>query len=126
MSGAEPGTDQIKASLLAERRQVQERMRTAERDFERVVEAARSVSTDDEHDPDGAGLAVERSQIVAVLEQAQDHLTRIDEALARLSDGRYTVCEGCGGPIGAERLSARPSATLCIRCAGKAQAARQR
>jgi len=126
MGTSEPGTAAIKESLLAERQQVQERVEAAERDFQRIVESGQSVSTDDEHDPDGAGLAVERSQIVAFLEQAHEHLARVDEALERLSAGRYTVCETCGQPIGAERLAARPSATQCIRCAGRAQAARQR
>ncbi len=124
MATPEPETDGIRASLLAERRQVQERAEAAERDFQRIVEAGRSVSTDDEHDPDGAGLAVERSQIVAFLEQAHEHLARVDEALERLAAGRYSVCEACGEPIGAERLAVRPSATRCIRCAGTARSAR--
>lgn len=125
MTTPEPETDGIRASLLAERGQVQERVQAAERDFQRIVEAGRSVATDDEHDPDGAGLAVERSQIAAFLEQAREHLARVDEALERLAAGRYTVCETCGEPIGAERLAARPSATRCIRCAGTARPARQ-
>jgi RNA polymerase-binding transcription factor DksA len=126
MGAARSGTDGIRASLLAERRQVQERAAAAERDFQRIVEAGQSVSVDDEHDPDGAGLAVERSQIVAFLDQAQEHLARIVEALDRLAAGRYPDCETCGGPIGTQRLAARPSATRCIGCAGRAQAARRR
>jgi hypothetical protein len=38
-------------------------------------------------------------------------------ALARLTAGGYGVCAGCGGPIGADRLAARPDAARCITCA---------
>jgi DnaK suppressor protein len=35
-------------------------------------------------------------------------LAAIDQALARIADGSYGVCEGTGGPIGYERLAAQP------------------
>jgi len=35
----------------------------------------------------------------------------------RLDAGTFGICASCGEPIGAERLLARPAATLCIRCA---------
>ena len=47
-------------------------------------------------------------------EGAQQTLTQIDRALAKLEDGSYGTCERCGKPIGEERLRARPWATLCI------------
>jgi RNA polymerase-binding protein DksA len=47
-------------------------------------------------------------------EGAQQTLAQIDRALARIDDGSYGTCERCGRPIGAERLQARPWATLCI------------
>ena len=43
-------------------------------------------------------------------------LTKIDEALRRLSDGEIDVCEDCEEEIGFERLRARPVTTLCIQC----------
>jgi RNA polymerase-binding transcription factor DksA len=42
----------------------------------------------------------------------------LDDALRRLDEGRYGVCDRCGQPIGAERLAARPAAVTCVRCAG--------
>jgi DnaK suppressor protein len=41
----------------------------------------------------------------------------IDEAIARLDDGTYGVCEECGGEIAPERLEALPYSRLCIQCA---------
>jgi DnaK suppressor protein len=43
-------------------------------------------------------------------------IKKIDEALARISDGEYGYCEACGVEIGIRRLEARPTATLCIDC----------
>jgi len=39
-----------------------------------------------------------------------------DEALARIEDGTFGVCERCEEPISLKRLEARPVTTLCIRC----------
>ena len=47
-------------------------------------------------------------------EGAQNTLEEIDAALLRIDEGSYGVCEVCGEPIGAERLSAIPWARLCI------------
>lgn len=43
-------------------------------------------------------------------------LHKIDEALLRLDSGIYGYCADCGEEIGAKRLEARPTATLCIEC----------
>jgi RNA polymerase-binding transcription factor DksA len=86
-------------------------------EFDAVVAASASSNADDEHDPEGATIAFERQQVAALLAQAHAALASVDAALARRSSGSYGVCTGCGGVIGAERLEARPSATLCIACA---------
>jgi len=46
----------------------------------------------------------------------QKLLKKIDEAIARIDDGSYGVCESCSGQIGLKRLEARPVTTLCIEC----------
>lgn len=43
-------------------------------------------------------------------------LSKIDAALERLEEGVIDECEECGGPIGFQRLMARPVTTLCIEC----------
>ncbi len=86
-------------------------------DFDAVVEAATAVSTDDEHDPEGATIAYERAQVDAVLNMTRLHLTELDAAITRLKDGTYADCARCGSPIGHERLTARPATTLCVACA---------
>lgn len=108
----------VRALLDADRLATSGRMTALNRDREGIVDATRGVSTDDEHDPEGATIAFERAQIIALVEGAGRRLAEIDLALAALDQGRYGTCEGCGQPIGAARLEARPAATACIRCAG--------
>jgi RNA polymerase-binding transcription factor DksA len=45
-------------------------------------------------------------------------LADTEEALARLSAGRYGWCEGCAGAIPAERLAVTPETRYCARCDG--------
>jgi len=106
-----------KELLARDREQTLVRLAGLIEDFDGVVAASRDTNADDEHDPEGATIAFERSQVEALVRQARSHLHEIDEALARLDRGSYGACERCGGPIGAERLAARPVARLCIRCA---------
>jgi RNA polymerase-binding protein DksA len=47
------------------------------------------------------------------------YLYHIEEALARIEDGSYGKCEGCGGKIALPRLRAVPHARLCIECKEK-------
>ena len=80
-----------------------------------VVSARNGANVDDEHDPEGATIAFERSQADALRRAAQRRLTEIDEALGRVAHGTYGVCAVCGEPIPAARLAARPFATRCVR-----------
>lgn len=86
-------------------------------DFDDVVAASRDTNADDEHDPEGATIAFERSQLSAVIEQTRIQVIEAQAALTRWDTGNYGRCERCGRPIGAERLEARPTARLCITCA---------
>jgi DnaK suppressor protein len=86
-------------------------------DFAAIVAASADSNADDEHDPEGATIAFERSQLRALIEQAQAQLRELDAAEQRLALGRYGVCESCGGAIADGRLEARPVARTCIACA---------
>jgi RNA polymerase-binding transcription factor DksA len=106
---------EVRADLVADRAATLSRIEALSGDVRAVIEAASDVATDDEHDPEGATIAFERSRVGALLEQARVHLSDIDDALHRLDEGRYGLCEICGEPIGAERLAARRVARTCIR-----------
>ena len=82
-----------------------------------LVAASEFSNADDEHDPEGATIAFERAQLTALLRHARRSGEAIQLAVARLAQGTYGRCERCSGPIGAERLAARPDAATCISCA---------
>ncbi len=107
----------IRARLTAERAETGTRIAALDREFDAIVASNALVAVDDEHDPEGSSTAFERAHTAALLAQARDHLTALDEALERLDHGAYGRCEVCGEPIPAERLEARPTATTCVRCA---------
>jgi RNA polymerase-binding transcription factor DksA len=109
--------DDARARLDTERQQTLERLARLNDDYDSVVVASRDTNADDEHDPEGATIAFERSQIGALVQQAHLHLAEIDAAVERLDAGTYGVCERCGELIGEGRLAARPVARTCIRCA---------
>jgi DnaK suppressor protein len=109
----------VRAALAAERADTLARMAGLEREFSDIVTATQAANTDDEHDPEGATIAYERQHVVALLDQAREHLAAIDEALTRLDAGDYGRCEACGQPIAPERLAARPTATRCVACASR-------
>jgi DnaK suppressor protein len=43
----------------------------------------------------------------------------MDEALDRIENGTYGICEECGGAIGLKRLEVRPVAKYCVPCLTK-------
>ena len=47
----------------------------------------------------------------------REEIRQVRYALARIKNGTYGICAGCGAPISPERLDARPIATRCIDCA---------
>ncbi|HEY3479716.1 MAG TPA: TraR/DksA C4-type zinc finger protein [Streptomyces sp.] len=87
------------------------------REYESIVEANALIAIDDEHDPEGSSTAFERAHTSALLGQARDHLTAVDQALERLDHGVYGQCRICGEPIAPERLQVLPAAVTCVRCA---------
>jgi DnaK suppressor protein len=109
----------VRARLEAERAQTLARLASLTDDFDAVVAASRDTNADDEHDPEGATIAFERSQVGAMVRQAQRHLAEIDAAAGRVDAGVYGTCDDCDGPIGEGRLDARPVARTCIRCASR-------
>jgi DnaK suppressor protein len=104
--------------LADDRSTTVERLEALRRGYDLVVDAAEGSNADDEHDPEGATIAYERSQLGALVEQTQAHLDEIDAALERIEAGTYGRCEVCGVEIPVERLEARPTARTCVEHAG--------
>lgn len=52
---------------------------------------------------------------------ARTEIEMIKQAIARIDNGEYGICQVCDEPIGKERLEALPYSSMCIKCASKAE-----
>ncbi|MFC0508924.1 TraR/DksA family transcriptional regulator [Micromonospora costi] len=59
------------------------------------------------HDPD---------TLHRLIEVARQGIADTAQALRRMSEGSYGVCEGCGHDIPPDRLEILPSARYCVPC----------
>jgi RNA polymerase-binding transcription factor len=77
---------------------------------------------------DRASLESNRNAMLRIRDRERKLLNKIDDALKRIDEGSYGLCESCENPIGIDRLKARPVTTLCIDCKSdqEAQERRQR
>lgn len=65
---------------------------------------------------DRATVESGRSFELRIRDRERKLLSKIEEALERVEEGEFGVCEDCGEEIGLKRLEARPVTTLCIDC----------
>jgi RNA polymerase-binding transcription factor DksA len=107
-----------RATLIARRAALHRQRAALREDWLSIVETTALSATDDEHDPEGATIAYERSRVAALLAQIDTEREALELALQRVEAGTYGWCLNCGAAIPPERLAARPAAERCITCAG--------
>jgi DnaK suppressor protein len=71
---------------------------------------------------DRATLESDRNFILRIRDRERKLIMKIREALQRMDDGTFGMCESCGDEIGIDRLKARPVTTLCIECKRRQEA----
>ncbi len=77
------------------------------------------LSVDDSETPDPVDLAVRnysKNVMLAVSENESKQLALVDEALLRIEDKEYGLCQNCENPINPKRLAAIPWARYCLNC----------
>jgi DnaK suppressor protein len=100
--------------LLRERRQeLEEHLREHRHDV-------RAEPVPDDAYGEAARLQLEDLAIGTIMRERQ-MLDEIEEALDRISEGQYGICEDCGDDIPERRLKALPWARLCVPCAERRQ-----
>ncbi|MGD9124084.1 MAG: TraR/DksA C4-type zinc finger protein, partial [Desulfarculaceae bacterium] len=67
-------------------------------------------------------LESDRNFLLRIRDRERKLISKIQDALARIDDGTYGICEVCGEDISSERLKARPVTTLCINCKKRQEA----
>ncbi|MBP6004242.1 MAG: TraR/DksA family transcriptional regulator [Pyrinomonadaceae bacterium] len=98
---------EIKESLLAERALLVEKLK------------GNDLSIDDAETPDPVDLAVRnysKNVQLAVSENESKQLALIDQALIRIDDDEYGLCQNCEKDINPKRLAAIPWARYCLDC----------
>ena len=68
---------------------------------------------------DQATMDIAEDLDLSLLEMRNKNLKAINDALQRLKEGTYGICEECGGEIPEKRLLVMPFTSLCIVCQGK-------
>src|SRR5215210_9455506 len=97
----------IKEQLLNERALLAEKLK------------GNDLSIDDSETPDPVDLAVRnysKNVQLAVSENESKQLSLIDEALLRIDDDEYGICQNCEKEINPKRLDAIPWARYCLDC----------
>lgn len=71
----------------------------------------------------GDPLIVRWELNLALRKKIERKAEQLEDALARLDEGGYGICESCAQPIDPDRLEVLPGTALCIQCARKAEKA---
>lgn len=107
----------VLTTVRAEQQRTARQVESLEGVVASIVEASELTSTDDEHDPEGATIAYERAQAIALLRQARKDLAALAVTRMQLESARVVVCSVCGRTIDLERVATLPTTDRCIRCA---------
>lgn len=87
------------------------------REAEKVCIDMRKDQNDDFSDPaDRASLESDRNFLLRIKDRERKLILKVKEALDRIDNGTFGICESCGKQIAEKRLIARPITTLCIDC----------
>jgi DnaK suppressor protein len=98
----------LKKKLLAEKERLLSSAATSRK-------AEFTIATDDLADEtDLTSVELSQGVVFTLREKEQRTLAAIDEALQRMEEGTYGLCEECDEEIGAKRLEINPTARLCI------------
>lgn len=82
--------------------------------YQEKVRAAREIHEEGTEDLEElAAMDVDRDLLLALSETDREHVAEIEEALRRMDEGTYGICEYTGEPMPLERLRQVPWARYC-------------
>ena len=118
LDGEEPWTEDeiedVRDDLNLEIARTERAIKTAEATMESLFDEGTEGAGRDTADVGSSNF--ERDQEMSLVQNARDMLDQAQSALHRLNTGHYGTCENCGKPIGKDRLTVFPRATLCMEC----------
>ncbi len=95
---------------------LQEEMRSLLEEAGKTVSEMTADTTNFPDPNDRATQESDRNFELRIRDRERKLINKIKEALARIEDGTFGICEVCGEEISEGRLKARPVTTLCIDC----------
>lgn len=108
---------QFRQLLLVERTKLADEIKSIARDASTSPrDASGDLSAYTIHMADMAADTYERELSMNIVSSEQEILYQIDDALKRLDEGTYGICQQCSQPIIMSRLRAVPYASMCIEC----------
>lgn len=99
--------NKMKEDILKEAREEMKKFQTGEK--RQIVESVMD-------DADLSAIDLSEDISLKQLSTHRDILKKIEEALRKLDEGTYGICEMCGDEISEERLKILPFAIYCIHC----------
>jgi YteA family regulatory protein len=108
----------LRNQLLQEKESTEKRLRHMDEEALGIPlrDSVGELSAYDNHPADLGSETFERSKDLALREQGEHHLRKIDDALEHINNGKYGLCDQCGREISLERLMAVPETILCKDC----------
>ena len=88
----------------------------------RAETAKSEIQTSDEDFADGAADSYDRDCALAIGSSGEDALYEVEQALRRIADRTYGICEATGKPIEAKRLRAIPWTRYCAKAQAELEA----
>jgi len=82
-------------------------------------EASGDISGYTYHMADVATDTYDREFSLGIASNEREILYELDDALKRIEEGTYGICEDCKTSIAKKRLAAVPYARLCVKCQSK-------
>jgi DnaK suppressor protein len=111
-----PKTNQIRAKLEDEKKRIQDEL--TQLAGSQYLDERREGSPFGKREEE-ATESMELEKRLAVELRLKSLLTEVDQALQKLDNGSYGVCEMCRLPIDPARMEALPQAILCMSCRQK-------
>ena len=113
-----------KAELDKFKKVLERQLHDLQTDFGKELQTMGSPALADINDQ--ATLESERSFELRIKDRERKLIGKVQEALKKIGDGTYGVCESCGESIGVKRLLARPVTSFCINCKSEMEASESR
>ncbi|MFA5238694.1 MAG: TraR/DksA C4-type zinc finger protein [Phycisphaerae bacterium] len=107
--------EKFKALLMAKRDEILDNVNHME--DEALRKERSDLSNMPIHMADAGSDTFEQENTLGLMDSERKMLTEIDEALDRIENKTYGLCEGAGEPIPKARLKAIPWARYCLKCA---------